>query len=241
MTSPHQKPLIGITATPITGSDGLPYARLRMTYVRAVELAGGLPLIIPPVDALEPLLERLDGLLLPGGADVDPAHYGQAPHPTTEVNHALDQLELAAARWAVHSSVPALGICRGQQVLNVACGGSLIQDVPEHPHSTVRTAYGHTVRVEPSSRLAALFGATQLQVNSLHHQALDALGNGLEAVAWAPDGNIEGIESTQHPWLLAVQFHPEDLVDSHEQSRRLLESFVEACRNRKAAAAPALR
>jgi len=234
MTRGSRRPLIGLTATPSRASDGLDYARLRMTYVQAVELAGGLPVIIPPLDdaaSLEALLERLDGLLLPGGADVDPAAYGEAPNGSQAPNPGLDRLELEATRWAIGHDLPTLGICRGQQVINVALGGSLVQHMDGHAPEGPRGLLAHGFRVAPESRLASVLGATEAQVNSHHHQAVKALGDGLVAVAWAPDGTIEGLESHRHPWLLAVQFHPEDLVsDGHAASQRLFEAFIEAAR-----------
>ena len=238
------RPLIGLTVGPTTARDGLEYARLRMTYVRAVECAGGLPVLVPPLEdpaTLTALLQRLDGVLLPGGADVDPAEYGEAINGSQDINPALDRLELAVARWAIEASLPTLGICRGQQLLNVALGGTLVQHIDAHAPQGARDALTHEFHVAPDSRLARVLGATDLRVNSHHHQAVKQLGNGLEAVAWSDDGTIEGVESLAHPWLLAVQFHPEDLVTSHEQSRRLMEAFVEACRSRKPSPAGALR
>ena len=126
--------------------------------------------------------------------------------------------------------MPTLGICRGQQLLNVALGGSLIQHLDDHRQPGDRTALTQPLTVAPGSRLAEIFGSTRIEVNTMHHQAVDQLGRGLSAVAWAEDGTIEGLESTQHPWLLMVQFHPEELVDFHEPSQRLFAAFVEACR-----------
>jgi putative glutamine amidotransferase len=226
------RPLIGITVGP--REEGSPYVQTRETYTRAVERAGGLPVLIPPLgpDALEALLERLDGIVFPGGADVDPAEYGEVREPKTEVVTELDRLELAAAHWAIHSDVPTLGICRGQQLLNVAMGGSLIQHVDDHRQPGDRTALTQHLTVTPGSRLAHIFGATRIDVNHMHHQAVKDVAQGLTAVAWAPDGTIEGIESHDHPWLLMVQFHPEELVGFHEPSQRLFSAFVEACRAR---------
>jgi putative glutamine amidotransferase len=229
------RPLIGLTVGPVTAGDGLDYARLRMTYVRAIEAAGGLPVLVPPLEdaaALIPLLERLDGLLLPGGADVDPSAYGEPVGGAEAPNPDLDRLELAAARWAVERDLPTLGICRGQQVINVALGGSLIQHLDGHAPDGPRELIHHTFRVAPGSRLAGVLGSTDLHVNSHHHQAVKVLGDGLVAVAWAGDGTIEGIESPDHGWLLAVQFHPEDLVEQHAASRQLFAAFVAACRAR---------
>jgi putative glutamine amidotransferase len=211
-----------------------------MTYVRAVEMAGGLPLLVPPLaeDAsLAALMERLDGLLLPGGDDVDPAEYGERVDGSQPPNRGLDRLELAAARWAVRRDLPTLGICRGQQVINVALGGSLVQHMDGHAPEGARDWLHHGFRVESGSRLARVLGdpVGTLQVNSHHHQAVKTLGEGLVAVAWADDGTIEGIEAPDRRWLLAVQFHPEDLVPEHEASRRLMEAFVAACTQRTAA------
>jgi|SRR5579864_1079112 len=225
------RPVIGVTVGAAAGSDGFDYARLRMTYVRAVEAAGGLPVLVPPLadpEALTSLLERLDGLLLPGGADVDPAHYGESVSGSQAPNPGLDRLELDAARWALEHDVPTLGICRGQQVINVAMGGSLIQHMEGHAPAGPRDSLHHSFHVAPDSRLATVLGNTQLDVNSHHHQAVKRLGAGLKAVAWADDGTIEGIEAPDRRWLLAVQFHPEDLVQGHAGSRRLFEAFISA-------------
>ena len=227
-----RRPLIGLTAGPARARDGLDYARLRMTYVQAIEAAGGLPVVVPPLAdraALVALLERLDGLLLPGGADIDPVAYGEAMHGAQPPNPALDRLELAAASWAAERALPTLGICRGQQVINVALGGSLIQHLDGHAPDGPRDRLHHAFRVAPGSRLAEVLGTTELQVNSHHHQAVKVLGDGLVAVAWAEDGTIEGIERPDGAWLLAVQFHPEDLVGQHVGSQRLFAAFVAAC------------
>lgn len=226
-------PLIGITVGASLASDGQEYAQLRTTYIQAIEAAGGLPVLVPPLvdsSALNALLERLDGLLLPGGADVDPAEYGEPMSGSEPPNPALDALELSAARWAAERDLPTLGICRGQQVINVALGGSLIQDMTGHAPDGPRDWIHHGFRVAVDSKLAEILGATDLQVNSHHHQAIKRLAEGLEPVAWAEDDTIEGIEAPGRSWLLAVQFHPEDLVDTHLASRRLFDAFIAACR-----------
>jgi putative glutamine amidotransferase len=237
-----RRPLIGLTIGPEghPDPDRLTYLRLRTTYVRAVELAGGAPVIVPPTepDVLIATLERLDGIVFPGGLDIDPSAYGQRRHARTEVNEGLDAVELPAAHWAVHADVPVLGICRGQQLINVARGGSLVQHVEHHQQQTSRHELSHALRVEAGSRLANALGATTLQVNSLHHQVVDGLGAGLRAVAWSPDGLVEGLEGVDHPWLVCVQYHPEDLVEAHAPSQRLLEAFVSACRERLSARTP---
>jgi putative glutamine amidotransferase len=226
-----RQPLIGITVGASRGRDGFEYARLRMTYIRAVELAGGLPVLIAPVGNPKPLFERLDGLLLPGGGDIDPAHYGEPMNGSQPPNAELDELELSAARHALDRDLPTFGICRGQQVINVALGGSLIQHMDGHAPEGPRDELHHNFRVAPESKLASVLGATELRVNSHHHQAINRLADGLEAVAWAEDGTIEGIEAPARTLFLAVQFHPEDLVDTHPASQRLFEQFVSACRN----------
>jgi putative glutamine amidotransferase len=223
----ERRPLIGLTIGPDSG-----YLRVRSTYTQAIEQAGGVPVLIPPLEqeSLRTLLEVLDGLVLPGGLDVDPSHYGEARAERTEVNPDLDRLELAVSRWALNSGLPTLGICRGQQLLNVACGGKLLQHIEQHRQGEPRDLLTHALEVEPGSRLAEILGA-HLEVNTHHHQAVcaDALGQGLRPVAWSPDGIVEGLEGETHPWLLAVQFHPEDLVGFHEPSRRLFRAFIEAC------------
>jgi putative glutamine amidotransferase len=228
--SRERRPLIGITTGAARAKDGLDYVRLRTTYIKAVDRAGGLPVLVPPLEDATPLFERLDGLLLPGGADVDPVFYGEPMNGTVSPNPELDRLELDAARWAVQHELPMLGICRGQQVVNVALGGSLVQHMEGHAPEGARDWLHHGFRVAPESQLAAVLGGTSFEVNSHHHQAVKELGEGLVAVAWADDGTIEGVErASDDGWLLAVQFHPEDLLPEHEASKRLLEAFVEAC------------
>ena len=237
------RPVIGITV----GFDAPTqpeYLQLRHTYPDGVSGAGGAPVLVPsmPTEGLDRLVPLLDGILLPGGLDVEPARYGEVAHPSTRPDRVLDELELRVAAWAIERALPTLGICRGQQLLNVALGGSLVQDLPceglAHPQAPrlgPRGGLAHPVEVAPSSRLAELFGAVSFEVNSRHHQAVRRLGRGLRAVAWAPDGVVEAVESVEHPWLLGVQFHPEDLVGIHEPSRRLLEAFVTTCSRTRAA------
>jgi putative glutamine amidotransferase len=225
-------PLIGVTIGP--EREGSAELTQLSTYVRAIECAGGAPLLVPPVgpEALTAILNTLDGIVFPGGPDVDPVLYGASRHPKTITNRDLDRLELAAAQWAVESDVPVLGICRGQQVINVALGGSLTQHLPLHRKPVWRRAFTHPLRVQPGSRLARVLATIETRVNSFHHQAVDRIGAGLEAVGWAPDGTVEALESSQHPWLVTVQFHPEDLIGTHQASQRLFAGFIAACRYR---------
>lgn len=223
------------------------FLQVRRTYADAIVRAGGTPVLIPPMDDADLLcqaLNRLDGLLLPGGLDVEPFEYGEAiTHPTVETDPVLDRLELYAARWAVARRVPTFAICRGQQVLNVALGGSLIQDLPaagvDHPTSAARDDLVHSVSIEPDSRLAAILGCTVLEVNSLHHQAVGRVASGLRVVGRASDGTIEAVEAPDHPWLIGVQFHPEELLDgpSAEPLRHLFDAFVTAAAGRERTAA----
>ncbi|MGC8838718.1 MAG: gamma-glutamyl-gamma-aminobutyrate hydrolase family protein [Anaerolineae bacterium] len=234
---PDSHPVIGIP----TGSD--PSTQYYRTYAHAVWEAGGIPLLIlPGLDggALEALIARLDGLLLAGGGDVDPALYGQAPHPNlTGVDRARDDLELPLARLALHRGLPVLGICRGIQVLNVATGGTLYQDLPSQ--RTGSLAHGcfqpqfppdhlaHEVALVPGSLLARTMGQEAFPVNSRHHQGIDRLGERWRAVAYAPDGLVEAIEAPDHPFALGVQWHPENLLGLPEHGLRLFAAFVSAC------------
>jgi putative glutamine amidotransferase len=213
-------------------------------YVRAVERAGGIPLLIPPLAdeaSLEAVCARLDGLLLSGGADIAPVCYGEEPIPQCQTPEPeRDALELGMARWSLEHGLPTLGICRGMQLLNVASGGTLYQDIatqqPEaqqHERSSrPRDTRAHTIRVRPDSRLASMLGTTEHLVNSLHHQAVRELGRGVRIVAQAPDGIAEGMEFPAHPFAVAVQFHPEELEQTDEVSRRLFAAFVRACHER---------
>ncbi|HET8954572.1 MAG TPA: gamma-glutamyl-gamma-aminobutyrate hydrolase family protein [Solirubrobacterales bacterium] len=252
------RPLIGVTtsevraperATPIP--EGEPRVRelaLGLTYMRAVEAAGGLPLVIPLMDeeAIEPLLDRLDGLCLSGGPDLDPGNYGADPHEElgpTEPD--LDSFELAVARRADAREMPILAICRGTQALNVVRGGVLHQHLPEvsaqipHRQKTPGTETSHPVEIERDSRLADALGyreievADALDVNSFHHQAIDRLGEGLRVTARAPDGTIEAIEDPGREFLIGVQWHAETLVHRPHE-KRLFASFVEACQQERA-------
>ncbi len=241
-TRARRRPIIGITVGRHLPSSP-DYVRLRQTYTRAIVAAGGVPILLPPVEddgAVDAMVDLVDGLLFPGGLDVEPERHTDAPrHPKVVADDVLDAVELQVARLAVERALPTLGICRGQQLLNVALGGTLVQDIPDelgvvHPQSgTVRDTLAHRVELEAGSRLADVLGTTDLAVNSHHHQAVKEPGRGLRAVGWCPDdGVVEALESVDHPWLLCVQYHPEDLVPSHEPSRRLFAAFVQACAER---------
>ncbi len=211
---------------------------MNSTYLHAIQQAGGVPLPLPPQlssRAWKRLATGLDGLLLTGGGDIDPALFGEAPHPTLyDVAPIRDTFEANAARWALEQHMPLLCICRGVQVLNVALGGSLYQDVITEPGTPLthsqkepRDQPTHTVKVAPGSRLADVMGAEEVDVNSMHHQALKALGRGLVATAWAPDQLVEGVEMPEHPsFVLGVQWHPEELIGHSDAARRLFAALV---------------
>jgi putative glutamine amidotransferase len=241
------RPLIGVTTSELRASSAgtlrrhgdppHPEMALGMTYLRAIEAAGGIPVVLPPIGDAEAFLDRLDGVCLSGGPDLDPVAYGAAERHIelgpTEPD--LDAFELALARAADARGVPILGVCRGAQALNVARGGTLHQHIPAHRQTEPATAMTHTVHVAEDSRLAALVGVRPLRVNSFHHQAVDELGRGLRAVARAADGTIEAIEGAGPRLVLGVQWHAEGLV--HEPRHLALFSALVAA----AGAEPALR
>lgn len=228
MSSDGHVPLIGITAYPRT-VDIVPEPTLLHTasrwYVESVVRAGGCPVVLPVVDAAlaTGAVGTLDGLLLPGGGDVDPACYREEPAPQTNtVDADRDAWELACLHAALDRDLPVLAICRGAQVLNVALGGTLVQDVPtatggRHGWAARFHEHVHPVRLDPGSRLAATLGTNEVGTNSLHHQAVGRLGTGVRAVGWAPDGTVEAVEVDAHPEVVAVQWHPELLADDVNQ------------------------
>jgi putative glutamine amidotransferase len=241
-------PLIGVTtsevrrpeiANPLPESEPpQPELALGMPYVRALARSGAIPVVLPPLSlALVPgLLAPLSGICLSGGPDIDPAGYGEEPHPELgPVEPDLDAFELAVARRADATGLPILGICRGAQTLNVARGGSLIQHVPEHRQTTPGWKVAHEVAVEPGSQLAQALGADAISVNSFHHQAVARLGEDLRAVAWAPDGTVEGIEGPDGRFVLGVQWHAETLDEVEAPQARLFAALVHAARESAAA------
>jgi putative glutamine amidotransferase len=241
-------PVVAVSAT-IRDVDGVERVRLNAAYVHALESAGVVPLVIPPLAnaaVANRVLDGVSGLVLTGGEDVDPSRYGEAAHPELgPVNHARDATELALFAAARERGMPTLAICRGMQVVNVALGGSLVQDLPSQQSDVAahdvgdRTSRVHGVRVDPASRLASILGAQSLGVNSIHHQAIDRLGDSVRINARADDGVIEGVESDDPQWwMVAVQWHPEELVSSPESwDRRLFAAFADACRDRVSSAA----
>jgi putative glutamine amidotransferase len=237
----RRSPLIGVS-TSITVNAHPERAYVNSAYLHAVQQAGGVPVPLPPqlsAASLQQLGAELDGLLLTGGGDMDPAVFGEAPHSTLyDVAPARDTLETGALHLMLSRGRPVLAVCRGVQVLNVALGGSLHQDVATDPGTPIlhsqkepRDQPTHKVKVAPGSRLAETLGAEELEVNSMHHQAIKRLGRGLTAVAWAPDQIVEGAELDDRArFVLGVQWHPEELVGHSEPARRLFASLVAAAR-----------
>lgn len=216
------KPIIGVTAYTSEGPFGVTRSCIGQDYITAVVAAGGIPVGIPvglDEESLQQIRDMIDGLLVPGGVDIDPARYGQERHPQLgAVEEERDALELPLAHDALESDLPFLGICRGIQVMAVAAGGTLYQDLPAQlgevlPHAVMnegKDSLVHSVEVSPESRLARATGRTELQVNSRHHQAVQDLPPGFIITARAPDGVIEAIEKPGHPFAIGVQCHPEN-------------------------------
>jgi putative glutamine amidotransferase len=214
------KKLIAITSHRIDVRDvddtvAMPHEAVASFYVRAVAKAGGIPVLLPVVDpddraGLHDLLDRFDGVVITGGADVDPANYGAVVAPDCgPVQPERDRIDLAVARACVERDQPTLAICRGIQVLNVALGGTLVQHIDDHMVLERYNQKVHDIVIEPNSRVARLMQADHYWTNSLHHQALDRLGEGARAVARADDDTIEAIEIDHAPNVIGVQWHPE--------------------------------
>ena len=213
--------------------------RLNEAYVSAISAAGLVPLIVPPLHGVQPhaILAGVRGLVLSGGEDVAPEEYGAANAGSQTPHRERDATELALARSARELRIPTLAICRGVQVMNVALGGTLVQDIPtevrgalKHELSERRRDRVHDIEVEPDSKLAKAMGAARVRVNSSHHQALSRVATGLRVAARAPDGVIEAAEwKGDEWWMLGVQWHPEELVGTKEPwDRNLFSAFATA-------------
>jgi putative glutamine amidotransferase len=241
-------PVIGIATQTVEAVPGElpPGWAMGQCYVRVLVGVGALPWLIPLLHGnemtLRAIYDRLDGVFLTGGADIDPTAYGEERHPSCQhTDPARDWTELRLIRWALADHKPLFGICRGIQAINVACGGSLYQDVGEQlPHAikhnyspttdhTARDYLAHPVRLASGSRVGRLLGIEQIEVNSMHHQGIKGLAPGLTATAFAPDGLVESIERTDNCFQIGVQWHPEEMAESHPM-RRLFSAFVEAAR-----------
>lgn len=244
MAIANGRPLIGVSTMDDNDAAGVhaPRFSINQSYCKAVEAVGGVPILVPHYDdeeALRRVYEILDGILVPGGLDVHPKFYGQNPHPTVDPpDTGLDFMETTMLPWAIADDMPILGICRGEQILNIVMGGNLIQDIYTQYETTIdhresakrkiRDFLAHDIEIEHNSRLYKIAGQDRIWVNTSHHQAIDKVGDGLVATAWSPDGIIEGVESPSHTFLVAIQCHPEELWRKHAWARRLFSEFVEA-------------
>src|SRR5579872_2276858 len=234
------RPLIGITALTAQLKDIRAYGA-SASYVEAIRAHGGLPVLLPPgnADLAENYLDALSGLLIPGGTDVDPALYGEQPHQSIlKLDPELDRFELRLIRLAFDRDLPILAICRGIQSLAVALGGTLIQDLPtERPglshevREHGRQFLAHEVSIDGGCRLAAILGTNRVAVNTLHHQAVRVMPQGMTATGWADDETVEAAEAPAKRFVIAVQWHPEELWNTTAtQQGRLFQAFVDACR-----------
>jgi len=248
-----EQPLIGTatqTLEPIPGQTPMCWI-MGQRYIKVLVNEGSVPWPIPllhgDLTTLRAIYERLDGVFLTGGVDVDPTCYAEEKQPVCgRTDPPRDWTEIQLIRWCLEDHKPLMGVCRGVQVINVATGGTLFQDVaaqragsikhdyfPNSDNSFTRDMLIHPVRVAPRSRLASMMGAEQVQVNSMHHQGIKQLGHGLVASAWSPDGLIEGVEGNNGSFLVGVQWHPEELTETLPPMRRLFAEFIEAARQHR--------
>ncbi len=237
------QPLIGITSDFHKSEDTFrgPAYFIGVNYIRAVEEAGGIPLVLPYSSgrkAFKELVGRIDGILITGGCfDINPAFYGERPvDKIGELNEERTRFEIAVTKIALKSDMPLLGICGGEQLITVASGGSLYQDiesqvagVSSHEQKTPKTEPYHPVMITPGTKLHSILGCEIMNVNSTHHQSVKEVGKGFVINAKAQDGIIEGIESVDHRFVLGVQWHPEFLYQRQRELRRLFETFIRSC------------
>jgi putative glutamine amidotransferase len=243
-TSELRKPGSAEVATPAHSHEpgGRRDLALALAYPGAVSRGGGAPLIVPPFapeNDVEAILDRVDGVVLSGGPDIHPCLYGQEEHEKLgPTDLGLDRFELGFVRRVLERDLPVLGICRGAELLNVARGGTLIQHVDGHRQTQEARITTHDVRVEDGSRLAQVLGATEVPVNTFHHQAIGRLGGGVDAVAWSEDGLVEAIELSGLDFALGVQWHAEGLIDEQQQCRLFSQFAAAAQRYRSRAVRP---
>ena len=235
-------PIVAVTASAKL-VNGMGKVTVNRAYIDAVVAAGLIPLVVPPMseEGAVAILDSVRGLVLTGGEDVDPAFFAATRHPATgPANDLRDRIELALAKEAAARRMPTLAICRGIQVLNVALGGTLVQDIPseletkiEHDAKSERSSRVHPVKVDAGSRLAGIVGSRQITTNSFHHQSVDRVAPGLCTVATSPDGVVEAVECVDRAWwAVGVQWHPEELTGTQEDwDRNLFAEFARAVRS----------
>jgi putative glutamine amidotransferase len=239
-------PVIGITTYHEINQQRRSRYVTNQSYVDAVLDAGGIPVLIPlnivksdDLTSLRALYDRLDGILLPGGGDIHPEFYQQYITPKDlKVDRNRDKVEVTLAKWAFEDQRPLFGICRGQQVINVALGGTLIHDIAsdkpsellhDHDDHIPPSHLAHHVEIERDSQLAKIMGVSKIEVNSLHHQAIAHIAPSLKINAYAEDGIIEGVEVADADFYIGVQWHPEWITSNVPTMKNLFQSFVETC------------
>ena len=247
-TSRREQPVVGVTADIMIGPDSShrfpnePVAFLAKRYTEALIACGAIPIILPPLaarSAIRALLEQLDGILISGGNfDIDPRIYGEEPCTILgEIKDERTQFELELVSLGMEHDTPILGICGGEQAINVALGGSLYQDIRKqlpqalaHELGALRETGGHLIKTRPGTKLHQILAKDSLEVNTTHHQSIKTLGRGLIANATSEDGVIEGVESENHSFVIGVQWHPELLIHKEPAQQRIFASFVSASR-----------
>jgi putative glutamine amidotransferase len=246
------RPTIGVTTQTLHAIDGIPPALpeswvMNQRYILATTIVGGVPWMVPllddDADTLRAIYDRLDGILIPGGVDMDPATFGESRHPRLgAVDPARDRVEMMLTRWAMEDRKPLLGLCRGIQVINVALGGTLYQDIAAQMPEAIkhdyfptagfdRTHLAHEVALTHGTRLRSVMECPKLLVNSMHHQGIKALAPELVPAATAPDGLIEAVESGSEHFMVGVQWHPEVFEMTNPHTRPLFNEFVAAARS----------
>lgn len=241
-----ERPIIGVPTQTLEEVPGeLPRCWvMSQQYVRVLVAAGAIPWIIPLIQndlpTLRGIYDRLDGVFLPGGVDLDPSAYQEQHDGCGRTDPARDEIELILTRWTLEDEKPLLAVCRGIQVVNVAAGGTVHQDLATQLPGAIKHDYfpkpgqysrdflAHEVELTQGSRLSSLLGGPRIRVNSMHHQGIKRLGEGLRPSAYAPDGLIEGIESPNGQFLIGVQWHPEALAEGDERMNRLFGAFIRA-------------
>jgi putative glutamine amidotransferase len=244
-----RRPVIGITTQTLHSIDGIPEGlpsswMMNQRYIGAVAEVSGAPVMIPLLsedhETLRAIYDSLDGILIPGGVDMDPHTFGEPRGPRLgRIDPARDAVELMLTRWAIQDKKPVLGLCRGSQVINVAMGGTLYQDLQAEFPNSIKHDYfptagfsrdylAHPVEVVRQSRLGGILERSDVLVNSMHHQGVKQLADGLRVSAVAPDGLIEAVESPNGHFLVGVQWHPESLVDHDSGMRNLFTTFIGA-------------